>query len=91
MKYCIPRLLLASLLAMSNLAAEQESSVLSLKTHIALPNVNGRIDHLSVDVKGQRLFGHTHRRGVREARPALHCGSPQRGPRCPIASLRGAN
>jgi DNA-binding beta-propeller fold protein YncE len=29
---------------------------LSLKTRIALPNVSGRIDHLSVDVKGQRLF-----------------------------------
>jgi DNA-binding beta-propeller fold protein YncE len=56
MKYCIPRLLLAPLLALCGVAAGQESSVLSLKTHIALPNVNGRIDHLSVDVKGQRLF-----------------------------------
>jgi DNA-binding beta-propeller fold protein YncE len=56
MKYCIPTLLLASLLTMSSLAAGQGSSVLSLKTQIALPNVNGRIDHLSVDVKGQRLF-----------------------------------
>jgi DNA-binding beta-propeller fold protein YncE len=27
-----------------------------MKTHIPLPNVNGRIDHLSVDVNGQRLF-----------------------------------
>src|SRR5229473_4656178 len=56
MRYCIPRLLLAPLLALSGLAAGQDSSVLSLKAHIALPNVNGRIDHLSVDVKGQRLF-----------------------------------
>src|SRR5712671_1986648 len=56
MKYCVPRLLLAPLLALSGLAAGQESSALLLKIHIPLPNVNGRIDHLSVDVKGQRLF-----------------------------------
>src|SRR6266849_8555867 len=56
MKYCIPRLLLAPLLALSGLASGQESSALVLKTHIPLPNVNGRIDHLSVDVQGQRLF-----------------------------------
>src|SRR5258708_30211902 len=56
MKYGVPTLLLAPLLALSALAVGQESSVLSLKTHIPLPNVNGRIDHLSVDVKGQRLF-----------------------------------
>jgi DNA-binding beta-propeller fold protein YncE len=34
----------------------QESQVLSLAAHIPLPNVQGRIDHFSVDVKGQRLF-----------------------------------
>jgi hypothetical protein len=34
----------------------QESSALSLKSHIALPNINGRMDHFGVDVKGQRLF-----------------------------------
>src|SRR5258708_38472945 len=56
MKYGVPTLLLAPLLALSALAVGQESSVLSLKTHIPLANVNGRIDHLSVDVKGQRLF-----------------------------------
>jgi len=56
MKYCVPSLLLAPLLALSDLASGQESSALSLKTHIPLPNVNGRIDHLSIDVKGQRLF-----------------------------------
>src|SRR6266852_2675124 len=37
-------------------AAGQELQVLSLETHIALPNVKGRIDHASVDVKGERLF-----------------------------------
>ncbi len=56
MKYCLPTFLLALLLALSGLVCGQESSVLSLKAHIPLPNVNGRIDHLSVDVKGQRLF-----------------------------------
>jgi DNA-binding beta-propeller fold protein YncE len=34
----------------------QASPVLVLKTRIALANVKGRMDHLSVDVKGQRLF-----------------------------------
>jgi DNA-binding beta-propeller fold protein YncE len=34
----------------------QESNVLTLESRIPLPNVKGRIDHFSVDVKGQRLF-----------------------------------
>jgi hypothetical protein len=34
----------------------QESHVLFLETHIPLPNVKGRIDHLRVDLKGQRIF-----------------------------------
>lgn len=45
---------IATLLLLSNWAIGQEA--LSLKTHIALPNVNGRMDHFSADVKGQRLF-----------------------------------
>jgi DNA-binding beta-propeller fold protein YncE len=49
-------LLLATLLVLSSPAAGQESPALSLETHIPLPNVKGRIDHFSVDVKGQRLF-----------------------------------
>jgi DNA-binding beta-propeller fold protein YncE len=56
MKYCILTLLLVTPLALSSLADGQGSSALSLKTQIALPNVKGRIDHFSVDVKGQRLF-----------------------------------
>ena len=66
MKYRIAKLflarsLLASLLVATPLvssspAAGQESQALSLETHIPLPNVKGRIDHASVDVKGQRLF-----------------------------------
>ena len=56
MKYRILTLLVVTPLALSSLAAGQESSALSLKAQIALPNVKGRIDHFSVDVKGQRLF-----------------------------------
>jgi DNA-binding beta-propeller fold protein YncE len=56
MKYCILTLLLVTPLALSSLADGRGSSALSLKTQIALPNVKGRIDHFSVDVKGQRLF-----------------------------------
>jgi hypothetical protein len=51
MKYCM-----ATLLLLNTLAFGQESSALSLKTRIALPNVDGRMDHFGVDVKGQRLF-----------------------------------
>jgi DNA-binding beta-propeller fold protein YncE len=51
MKYCI-----ATLLLLTSLAVGQESTALSLKTRIALPNVDGRMDHFSVDLKGQRLF-----------------------------------
>ena len=51
MKYYI-----ATLLLLNSLAIGQETSALSLKTHIALPNVDGRMDHFSVDIKGQRLF-----------------------------------
>lgn len=49
-------LLPATLLVVSSSAVGQESPALSLETHIPLPNVKGRIDHLGVDVKGQRLF-----------------------------------
>jgi DNA-binding beta-propeller fold protein YncE len=49
-------LLLATLLVLGSLAVGQESATLSLEAHIPLPNVEGRIDHLSVDVKGERLF-----------------------------------
>jgi DNA-binding beta-propeller fold protein YncE len=34
----------------------QGPSALVLKGRIALPNVDGRIDHFSADVKGRRLF-----------------------------------
>ena len=49
-------LLFTTLIVFNGPAVGQESPVLSLETHIPLPNVKGRIDHLSVDLKGQRLF-----------------------------------
>jgi DNA-binding beta-propeller fold protein YncE len=48
--------LLVMLAVSTNLAIGQNSQELSLEAHISLPNVKGRIDHFSVDVKGQRLF-----------------------------------
>jgi DNA-binding beta-propeller fold protein YncE len=51
MKYSV-----ATMLFLNSLAAGQQSSALSLKTRIALSNVDGRMDHFAVDVKGQRLF-----------------------------------
>src|SRR5438105_4747506 len=37
-------------------AAAAEAAELRLKQSITLPGVNGRIDHLAVDLHGQRLF-----------------------------------
>jgi len=45
---------IATLVLLSGFALGQEA--LSLKARIPLPNVDGRIDHFTVDVKGQRLF-----------------------------------
>ncbi len=52
MKYLIATLLLLN----SFNVVGQQFPALSLKTRIALPNVDGRMDHFGVDVKGQRLF-----------------------------------
>jgi len=56
MKSAAATLFLSTILAWSGSAGAQDSPVLSLKSRIALPGVKGRIDHFSVDVKGQRLF-----------------------------------
>jgi DNA-binding beta-propeller fold protein YncE len=55
-RYIIVTLLLATLIVLSTSAIGQEPQVLSLHSQIPLTNVKGRIDHFSVDVKGQRLF-----------------------------------
>lgn len=52
MKYVITTLLLLNSFSIVG----QQPPALSLKTRIALPNVDGRMDHFAVDVKGQRLF-----------------------------------
>lgn len=49
-------LVLSMMLVPSTRAVGQELEGLSLQTRIPLPGVKGRIDHFSVDVKGQRLF-----------------------------------
>jgi DNA-binding beta-propeller fold protein YncE len=51
---CVISILLAGLV--DNPARAQKSEVLSLDVRIPLPGVKGRIDHFSVDVRGQRLF-----------------------------------
>ena len=56
MKFRIPALPLVTLLGAAGLAGGQEPAALSLVARIPLPSVEGRIDHLGVDVKGQRLF-----------------------------------
>lgn len=48
--------MIVALVVSTSLATGQESLALSLEAHIPLPNVKGRIDHFSVDVKDQRLF-----------------------------------
>jgi DNA-binding beta-propeller fold protein YncE len=45
-----------ALLLLTGIIHGQETAALSRKSPIDLPNVNGRIDHFSADLKGQRLF-----------------------------------
>ena len=45
-----------ALVLLAGAAYGQEPGSLSLKSRVDLPNVNGRIDHLSADVKGRRIF-----------------------------------
>src|SRR6516164_135012 len=47
---------LAILFAASVMASAQTTQPLHLEKTIELPDVQGRIDHMSVDVKGERLF-----------------------------------
>src|SRR5271157_2749458 len=45
-----------SLMLCSSLCMAQNTSGLHLEKEIPLPNVEGRIDHLSVDLEGQRVI-----------------------------------
>ena len=56
MKNRIAATFLLSFLGLSGAVLEPTVPALTLKNHIPLTNVGGRMDHLSVDVKGQRLF-----------------------------------
>src|ERR1700684_2892149 len=56
MKRRFAMLLLLPALLLPGLAMGQASPVLVLKNSIPMANVNGRMDHLGIDVKGQRLF-----------------------------------
>jgi hypothetical protein len=47
---------IAVLLFLGGIVHAQQPKALALRTRINLPNVNGRIDHFSADIKGQRLF-----------------------------------
>jgi sugar lactone lactonase YvrE len=48
--------ILLILLTTGAIHAQSDSSLLKLEKEIALPGVEGRIDHFSVDVQGKRLF-----------------------------------
>jgi DNA-binding beta-propeller fold protein YncE len=56
MKNCIVTLLLSGPVFFCGMAAAQEPPALTPKNPIMLTRVEGRMDHMSVDVKGQRLF-----------------------------------
>src|SRR3954454_8743797 len=48
--------LLGTLFTAATLAVAQTNEPLRLEKTIPLPNVQGRIDHMSIDVKNERLF-----------------------------------
>ena len=56
MKNLIMMLVFCNLLGWGEKASGQESTALSAKAPIHLTKVEGRMDHLGIDVKGQRLF-----------------------------------
>ena len=49
-------ILLLGLIAVGSKAQAQDAAVLRLVQTIPLPQVEGRIDHMAVDLKGERLF-----------------------------------
>src|SRR2546421_1248365 len=55
MRTCTATLLLGLVLARGSVAAQQAPGLIA-KNPIRLTNVEGRMDHLGVDLKGQRLF-----------------------------------
>jgi DNA-binding beta-propeller fold protein YncE len=55
-RFCLASLVLLSLCVLCTGSLAQEAQPLQLVQTIPMPNVKGRIDHMDVDVKGQRLF-----------------------------------
>jgi hypothetical protein len=55
MRNCTSTLLLGLVLACGSVAAQQATGLVT-KNPIRLMNVEGRMDHLGVDLKGPRLF-----------------------------------
>ena len=56
MRTCSAVFLTALVLASATVAMGQAAAPLKLEQTIELPDVQGRIDHMSIDVAGQRLF-----------------------------------
>lgn len=56
MRTCSPRFLTALVLVSETFAMGQAAAPLKLEQTIDLPDVQGRIDHMSIDVAGHRLF-----------------------------------
>src|SRR5258706_3440938 len=56
MRNCTVTLLFWGLVLSGGLAAAQQAPALTAKNPIRLTKVEGRMDHLSIDVKGKRLF-----------------------------------
>jgi hypothetical protein len=52
----LQRLIVASALWLLFCASAQSEAALELVQTIPLPNIDGRIDHFAIDVKGQRAF-----------------------------------
>jgi DNA-binding beta-propeller fold protein YncE len=56
MRNCVVTLLLSGLVFLCGMVVAQATPALSPKNSIALTRVEGRMDHMTVDVKGRRLF-----------------------------------
>jgi hypothetical protein len=70
-------LLAATIVALSSVNA-QNTSALHLEKEILLPGVEGRIDHFSVDVLGERLFVAALRTGLWKCSISKKANGPQK-------------
>src|SRR5262245_19389603 len=56
MKFAFDMRLIALLLLSATVAGAQAPASLKLEETVELPDVQGRIDHMSLDIKNRRLF-----------------------------------